>query len=438
MNIRTNHAKALEALEAALQDPERDNETSWGVLKVALRHHLGADDDQLKAITAKILYTEGEFIVRSVNGQKVRRDINIDFVSGGHYLVYDYIPEKELWIDSELPPQEEDFITIHEVHECYLMQSGLSYDDAHAQASKIEHYYRETPKGLKEKIKEELKRIAGTEDIKPLKNAIKMLATDHPCFNEQQMLEYCGECAWFRRERSGTAPYGDFEVDLPEELFCGNPKRSDMLWGEDPRDTPCTPTEKDEEGPIDWEFTPCPYYKDVTTNYELVATYVVASQIRSIFTPIGDTKTPPSQEFLDFISDPTTLTKEQLESAVSTIVTSQLDIPNDKFNEIYEQLTLYQNQEKESINTIREQYESATAKPDMPIEVWKTITFMDPQGKLFEVSAGPNLTGGHSDVVQYKHLIPRYESAQIFESWEEALQQIPTGSYPIELPMVTQ
>jgi len=368
MDIKTNHAKALKALEAALQDPERDDETSWGVLKVALRHHLGADDDQLKAITVKILYTEGEFIVRSVNGQKVRRDINIDFVSGGHYLVYDYIPEKELWIDSELPPQEEDFIAIHEVHECYLMQSGMKYDDAHEQASKIEHYYRETPKGLKEKIKEELKRIAGTENMKSLKNAIAMLADD---------------------------------IDITEASTCG-----------------------------------------------LIVAGILAHKIRSIFMPVGGKKVPPTQAFLDFIANPEEMTKKQLENAVSSIVTYEFDIPNEKFNEISDQLDKYQT--PKSIKNIQEQYETATATPPATVvndestaappaeEVWnwQVLNFLDPQGKLFELSAGPAV-GGYSVVVRYKHLVSSYEDPQVFDSWEEALKYIPEGSYPIQLPTVT-
>ena len=346
MDIKTNHAKALEALEAALQDPERDDEATWGVLKVALRHHLGADDDQLKEITDKILYAEGDFIVRSVNGQKVRRDINIDFVSGGHYLVYDYIPEKELWIDSELPPQEEDFITIHEVHECYLMQSGLGYDEAHEQASKIEHYYRETPKGMKEKIKEELKRLSGTEEMKNLKNAISMLDTG---------------CA-------------------------------------------CT--------------------------YGMLVARVLAYQIRSIFMPIGGKKVPPTPAFLEFIANPEEMTKEQLESALSSIVTFEFDIPNEKFNELSDQWDKYQN--PKSINAIQEQYESAIkSAPGVQF-----INFLDPQGGLFELSAGPTTTEGIAVIVQYKHLIPSYEDPQVFNSWEEALKHIPEGSYPITLPAI--
>lgn len=68
-------------------------------------------------------------------------------------------------------------------------------------------------------------------------------------------VEYCRNCKHFRSESSGTAPYGEFTVDLPNEVWCDKPERYELLWGEDPEDILYDQVED--------EFIDCPYFEQI-------------------------------------------------------------------------------------------------------------------------------------------------------------------------------
>ncbi len=75
-----------------------------------------------------------------VDGEAVRKD-HIEFVAGGHGYVYDWIPKEEVWIDDNQKSKPDDMeATIkHELFEIGKMRDeGLSYDDAHELANKVE------------------------------------------------------------------------------------------------------------------------------------------------------------------------------------------------------------------------------------------------------------------------------------------------------------
>lgn len=91
-----------------------------------------------------------------INGELVRDLFFIDFTEGGHGYVYNFIPQKEIWIDDDLAPNEREYIILHELHERRLMIEGWKYEPAHRSASQIEHYCRHNPKLLPEKLKTEL------------------------------------------------------------------------------------------------------------------------------------------------------------------------------------------------------------------------------------------------------------------------------------------
>lgn len=103
-----------------------------------------------------------------VNGELVRDKFFIDFTEGGHDLVYHFIPEKEIWIDSDLSLQEVKFVLLHELHERNLMAKELKgkkvsssklhqiYCLAHRSASSLEYFYRHHPRGIDKKIREEV------------------------------------------------------------------------------------------------------------------------------------------------------------------------------------------------------------------------------------------------------------------------------------------
>jgi hypothetical protein len=83
-----------------------------------------------------------------VNGRLVRSCFDIDFTEGGHDYVYEFVPENEVWIDNDLQANERGFVLFHELHERNLMAAGSTYDAAHAEASRLEHHYRNHPTEL--------------------------------------------------------------------------------------------------------------------------------------------------------------------------------------------------------------------------------------------------------------------------------------------------
>jgi len=73
-----------------------------------------------------------------VDGKLVRTIFDVEFTEGGHDLVYDFIPENEVWIDNDVRKEERRFIILHETYERELMKKGMPYPQAHKKASKIE------------------------------------------------------------------------------------------------------------------------------------------------------------------------------------------------------------------------------------------------------------------------------------------------------------
>jgi hypothetical protein len=92
----------------------------------------------------------GLYNVYEVNGDLIRTDIDIDFVSGGNPGRYAYVPEGEIWIDSNLLPNDFAATVIHEFVECMIMEyKEKSYNHSHDKASALELRFR------KKHIKEE-------------------------------------------------------------------------------------------------------------------------------------------------------------------------------------------------------------------------------------------------------------------------------------------
>jgi hypothetical protein len=74
-----------------------------------------------------------------VDGHQVKRLCYMDFVEGGHDLVYpDFIPPGEVWIDGRIHVHDRPAILLHELVERRCMECGLSYEEAHEIANEIE------------------------------------------------------------------------------------------------------------------------------------------------------------------------------------------------------------------------------------------------------------------------------------------------------------
>jgi hypothetical protein len=90
-----------------------------------------------------------------VKGRLVRSVYDIEFTEGGHEHVYEFVPHNEVWIDNDVHQDEQGFVLLHELHERNLMADGSDYDSAHAEASRIERYYRNHPAELHEALTKE-------------------------------------------------------------------------------------------------------------------------------------------------------------------------------------------------------------------------------------------------------------------------------------------
>jgi hypothetical protein len=93
----------------------------------------------------KTLTHAGPFTIFLVDGRLVRSNFDINFTEGGHDLVYTYVPKNEIWLDNDLSPGELPFILLHELFERSLMAKGLTYNQAHRHASKLEWHSRHHP-----------------------------------------------------------------------------------------------------------------------------------------------------------------------------------------------------------------------------------------------------------------------------------------------------
>ncbi|MEK7163804.1 MAG: hypothetical protein AAB768_01520 [Patescibacteria group bacterium] len=96
----------------------------------------------------KISETSDGLVIWLVNGRLVRSDFFIDFVDGGHHLIYPWIPLNEVWIDDDLQKGEYPYVILHELHERKLMSQGWTYNRAHGSASKIEFLCHHHPEKL--------------------------------------------------------------------------------------------------------------------------------------------------------------------------------------------------------------------------------------------------------------------------------------------------
>lgn len=79
-----------------------------------------------------------------VDGERIRDEIDVDFVNGGNAAVYpSYIPHDEIWIDDAQHPLDRTATALHELVERDLMlHHGRSYDSAHDLANVYERAFR--------------------------------------------------------------------------------------------------------------------------------------------------------------------------------------------------------------------------------------------------------------------------------------------------------
>lgn len=91
-----------------------------------------------RPIHKKKLGKIGKLNIWLVEGEQVRDKKDVEFTEGGHDLAYRYIPKDQIWIDDSLKAQERPPIILHETYERSRMAQGEGYEEAHAEASKVE------------------------------------------------------------------------------------------------------------------------------------------------------------------------------------------------------------------------------------------------------------------------------------------------------------
>lgn len=96
--------------------------------------------------------TEGGLDVWVVDGKLIRDLCYVDFTEGGHFYVYPWVPELEVWIDNDVVMAERPFVLLHELFERGLMKIGWEYHKAHRLASRIEWNCRQGKRDLKKAL----------------------------------------------------------------------------------------------------------------------------------------------------------------------------------------------------------------------------------------------------------------------------------------------
>lgn len=75
--------------------------------------------------------------VYTVDGGFVRNRCDVDWIGGGHQLVYRWMPRGEAWVENL--GGDGKFIAGHELSEIFdMLSKGWSYEKAHAKANRVE------------------------------------------------------------------------------------------------------------------------------------------------------------------------------------------------------------------------------------------------------------------------------------------------------------
>jgi len=139
-----------EALAAADRAERRERRRAGDIRKVTLQ---GRQLPDPKAVHERLWKTlENGTKVWIVNGRLVRSVFDVDFTAGGHDHVYEFVPQGEVWMDSDIEEKERGFVLLHELHERNRMAEGVPYNKAHNESSRLEFRCRHQPDELHEAL----------------------------------------------------------------------------------------------------------------------------------------------------------------------------------------------------------------------------------------------------------------------------------------------
>lgn len=78
-----------------------------------------------------------------VNGERIRKELNENFVQSGHHARFPFIPTNEFWIDTDTNFREHRFFIDRFFAERILLRSGMDIDAAESIAGDLEQHERE-------------------------------------------------------------------------------------------------------------------------------------------------------------------------------------------------------------------------------------------------------------------------------------------------------
>lgn len=106
---------------------------------------LGVESANIPELNKELIATFGNKVkCYFVEGDVVRDKFNTDFMGGGHWLVYDFIPKDEIWVERMRSHHDEVAFEWHELFEVFdMLKNNKEYEEAHLDATRFEQKKRE-------------------------------------------------------------------------------------------------------------------------------------------------------------------------------------------------------------------------------------------------------------------------------------------------------
>ena len=108
-----------------------------------------------------------------VDGERIRKELNENFVQSGHHARFPFVPADEFWIDANTDSREHRFFIDRFFAERILLRSGMPLDKAETIAGDLERHERE------EAIAGELRRLKNHRNALVEKIRRKRFAPHH-------------------------------------------------------------------------------------------------------------------------------------------------------------------------------------------------------------------------------------------------------------------
>jgi hypothetical protein len=104
-------------------------------------------EDMRQKIPKKFIEKIGKIKVFEVDGDWIRNYTDVEFTNFGQHYRFDFIPEKEFWLDREAQPGERQFYIDHLRVEYNLMKNRMTYKKALKLADQKEKNERQKASG---------------------------------------------------------------------------------------------------------------------------------------------------------------------------------------------------------------------------------------------------------------------------------------------------